>query len=446
MNNEETSVEDLVGAINYSNRGFETFKLKPADDAFQFRPLPPLCETLKRRKDYGLYWKTHFGWKGIDENGKERVRPFLCIEEKRDGRIVQSCSACNLRKQYEDEKNALFTKKRSIEDFARKNNKSRVDTAKALKPTEDRLKEVGDWLYGHGLDGKFRLPCINRQGKIGLFLMPFGAMKKFRERCRELNTKYGIDPCGVKGVWFEATRNGKASRDSDDVQPVMMVNKEDGSSKLEMHILDRETVVAAKAALPDLGEMMEKQRITEAQIDALVNCSGDPEEVDRILNITKSAEPTGDGEPASSQNRVEDDDFGGAAAGADAAAAFDSKPAEEPQSKTGGLEGAVARATAKSKAEEEKTAQEQKSEAPAEDDEEAALERALAAAKAKKAAKAAAEKVIEAGAKAAAKPAETVKKEEPKAEPKKAEPKKETAPATSAADVSDGNFEDLFNT
>ncbi len=428
MSNEEALPEGLVGNVSYTNRQYETFKLKKADDAFQFRPLPPMSATLKKRKSTGLYWKTHFGWKGLDEKGKERLRPFLCPEEKRDGRITHNCAACNLRKDYEDTKNALVAKKKAIEEFAVKNKKSPADTRKALQATVDELKAANDWLYDHGCDGKFRQPCINRQGKIGILMMPFGAMKKFQEACRKLNQQMGLDPCGVKGVWFECTRNGPASRDSDDVQPVQIFNKEDGSSKLDFHVLDNATLIAASQAIPDLGELMEKGRITDEQITALVDCERrgcDPEEVDRILGIEKAAEPQDDsgGESSTkSATSVSDDDFGVGAA--TAASAFETKPEPSPEPET-------------------KTAQELKSAPPpAEDDEEAELERKLAA---KRAAKAKA--ALEAAAAQAAPPKGEPAKVETKTAPpaKKAEPAKTETKAASAADVDDSNFEDLFN-
>jgi hypothetical protein len=431
MSTEEALPEGLVGQASYSQRQYETFKLKKADDAFQFRPLPPMSPTLKKKRDVGLYWKTHFGYKGIDERGKERLRPFLCLEEKRDGRIVQDCPACTVRKSWEDKKLALIGRKKGIEEFAAKNKKSAAELRKAIQPVIDELKEANDWLFDHGCDGKFRLPCVNRQGKIGLFMMPFGALKKFRERCRELSQKLGIDPCGIKGVWFECTRTGMASRDSDDVQPVKIFDKEQQVERYEYHTLDNATLIAASEAIPDLGDLMEKGRYSYAQIAALMDCSGDPEEVDQILGIKKAAEPSGDDEGTVDESAVkpapvDDDAFGPSDTKSEAAPPAKAKE-PEPQPEPA------------------KTAQELKSDpAPAEDDEEAAAERALAAARARKAAKAVAE--AEAAQKAAAATTKAEEKPAAKSETKPASKPAAKSEAKPAVEASDESFEGLFNT
>lgn len=42
-----------VGSINYSNRKYETWKFKPADDSLILRVLPPM-KSLIQRRDFGL--------------------------------------------------------------------------------------------------------------------------------------------------------------------------------------------------------------------------------------------------------------------------------------------------------------------------------------------------------------------------------------------------------
>ncbi len=423
MSTEEALPEGLVGSANYSSRQYEQFKLKKADDAFQFRPLPPMSPTLKKRKVVGIYWKTHFGWKGLDEKGKERLRPFLCIEEKRDGRITCVCDACGLRKTYEDRKAALFGKKKSIEEFGFKAKKTPAEIRKVLAPVEQELKDANDWLYDHGLDGKFRLPCINRQGKIGIFLMPFGAMKKFQERCRELSQKLGVDPCGVKGLWFEATRNGQASRDSDDVQAVKIFDKDTTTERYDFHTLDNATLLAASQAIPDLGDLMEKQRITPEQIAALVNCGDDPEEVDRILGISeRRAAAASDEESApvdeSSIKAATDmeDPFG---------------PPETVKTET--------------KVEVKETAPAVETAAAAEDDDEAEMAALQAKIAAKKAAKASADAATRAKAAETSKIETKAAPPAAKAETKKTETKKAQPEPADAVGADEGNFEALFN-
>lgn len=390
-----------IGSINYSFRKFETWKFKPADDSLILRVLPAMKSLIKRR-DFGRYWKTHFGWSGLDERGKERRRPFLCIEEKRDKRITCVCDACELRKSYQDKEKSLVAK---IADFQAEGVKRKVPgkkIAEVTKPFQDELEGIRKWIYNHGLDGKYRIPAMNKAGKLGLFLAPWNVAQKLRDRCRELQQQ-NIDPCGVvNGVWFEFTRNGKASPTSDDCQPVK-VSTGPGEFKYDLHTLDKSTLILAQESIPDLEEMMERGRIRPDQVTALVNCSGDPEEVDRILEIDHTKQNSGFG-PDDDEYAATPASVGTVGAGTVADDAFGestSKPSEKPKAEVKAAESTT------------------------EDVEEAELERQLAVKKAAKAAKFA--KTVEAES----------------APTNKVEAKPETT-AKTAAEVSDADFEKLF--
>lgn len=378
MSENEMDLPEGFGTANYSNQKYETWKLKD-DSSLVLRILPPM-KSLRKRGDIGLYWKTHFGWNGRDSQNptKARFRPFLCIEERRDGMTTETCPACDLRKSYEDKMNAKKAK------------------GKELGKTEAEIRKATaneyQWLRDHGLDGKFRIPAINKSGQLGFFLCPYGLVKKLREELKRFTAK-GIDPTGRKGVWFEFTRSGKASPTSDSVRPVRVTKVKDGEEVevLDVHVISNEDLTKALEVLPDLNELMEKGRIRRDQIEALVALAKssegacDPDEVDRILvdRILEVNKREDSKSSASSDDWSEVDE------------AKSSKSAPAPV----GDDDFDAPAPAKTAPAPAATA--------AEDDEEAELERKLAAKRADKAAKAKAAAAATTKAPPATKPLET---------------------------------------
>lgn len=311
------------GSTNYSDEKYQTWKLPKADGSFLLRPLPPM-KSMRGRAGVGLYWKIHFGWKGTDSKDptKTRHRPFLCLEEKREGMITQTCPACKLRKAREDKIKAIEAKGLELK-------KSGDEIRKAQAPHQQ-------WLRDHGLDGKVRIPAYDKKGQVGILLSPYGLYKDFRDKCKALNQK-GHDPCGIKGFFFEFIRTGKASFNSDKCEVHQIAKMVEGEEvfKNDVSPLTKEIAAAAMENIPDLNELMEKQRYSLDKIEALCaltersDGSYDPREVDRILGVVQQEQkPKSDDNWEDSDSKsdtksdsktkskeepqsVEDDDFGG---------------------------------------------------------------------------------------------------------------------------------------
>jgi hypothetical protein len=287
MSKDETiDLPEGFGTTNYSESKFQTWKLPKADGSLLLRPLPPM-KSMQGRPGIGLYWKTHFGWKGRDQRdpSKTRFRPFLCLEEKgRGGMIAQSCPACDLRKKRQDKIALLRVKGKEL-------GKTEAQIRNAIAPHDK-------WLRDHGLDGKVRIPCIDKTGQVGIFLAPYGIFKDFRDKCRQLQQK-GHDPAGPKGMFFEFIRTGQASPTSDSCEPHRITKEVNGESVevYDFHVLKRDQAMAALENIPDLVEMMEKSRITLQQMEKLCelsedsNGSYDPDAVDEILGVEKQPAP-----------------------------------------------------------------------------------------------------------------------------------------------------------
>lgn len=276
-----TDVIDLseeFGTENYTGRTYEDFKLKSKDDSLTLRILPPM-KSLKARGKVGVYWKTHFGWNGRNNRNpaKTQYHPFLCVEEKRDGMIIQECAACKLRKERLDKIQATKIRGKEL-------GKTDAEIAKACA-------SHNQWLRDHGLDGKMRYYAVDKQGRLGILRIPYGLAKKFDDLRRAMAAK-GHTPSGEKGIWFEFTRTGQASPQSDNVEPHRISKVVNGEEVevIDTHILTKEQMAQAVSILPDLNELMEKSRIRIDQIEALAACSGDPDEVDKILEIAKKVQ------------------------------------------------------------------------------------------------------------------------------------------------------------
>ncbi len=260
---------------SFGGATYETVSLKE-DTTVLYRILPSM-KSLAKAKENGKFWKTHWGRKGRigGKDGKLRHRPFLCIQEKdfRNGGIITvPCAACTEREGYEN-------KYKAIEAKGKEKGLSKAEIAKALSPT-------AAWLKDHGCDGKWRFPALNKAGQPVILKLTHTAQKTLKEEAKKL-LQNGHTPMGVRGIWWEFTRTGSGFNTKDDVRP-HRISRPDGSEVLDFHVLTSEIAVMALETLPDLNEEMEKQRITASQIEELIGCGDDPDEVDRILGIKES--------------------------------------------------------------------------------------------------------------------------------------------------------------
>ena len=285
MANEELELPAGYGVPSGSTQKYETWKLKNTKDGetdeLILRVLP-LMKSLVQLDDFGVYWALHYGWNGVNEKdpSKPAYHPFLCVEEKNYGMITNECPACKYRNGYMD-------KLKLVES----------------DPTKAELKgKLVGWLKDHGRDGKFRIPCINKQGQFGIFQAPYGVVMQLRNEMKKLReqnypgTTVSIKPAGRKGLWFKITRTNRPSTTSDKVEVNRIANP-DGSEIKDFHVITDEQLGEAQNRIPDLLELKNQNRIRVEQIEALIALdkagrgSSDPVEVDRILELGKVAIP-----------------------------------------------------------------------------------------------------------------------------------------------------------
>ena len=97
---QEEQLPEGFGSGNYSGNKYEKWALKNTKegeiDRIIFRSLPPM-KNLAKSGAISKYWKTHFGWKGRNQQDPTKLdfRMFLCVEDKdRNGMVISTCAAC----------------------------------------------------------------------------------------------------------------------------------------------------------------------------------------------------------------------------------------------------------------------------------------------------------------------------------------------------------------
>lgn len=327
-------------------------------DSFKIVRLLPPMKSVKDTGFGGAYHKQHFGYSVRDPRDatKTRMRPFLCVEETDDQKLVTvSCPECRKR-----------------EEVAQKiKDTMAIETAKHLaaglnpKEAEARAAETAkdnvEWLDAHNLDKKWFIPVMLEDGSFGFLKVPHSARKAIDKAKKTLKAEEdgrGLDGLD-DGVWLKITRVGTGRETDYDAavvkEPVTVEGRRLMATKPAA--LSPENLRSA-LALPDVTSSSIIRRLTKDQIRILAEGGGSPEEVEAVLNLAQRADPRP--APAPAPVQVQSRPTPAAVAATPTSAPAAAKPAPAP--------------------------------AP-EDDEEAAAERALAAVRAKKAAKTAAAQV-----------------------------------------------------
>ena len=280
-------LNDLIGTPSYGGeRRFENWKLEDNKPPVVVRILPPLKRN-GRTSPNSIYVPLVFGWNGADakDPSKKRYRPFLSLEERdfrRNNMIVTDDAAGRL----------IADNKKKFEQLSGQAKAKNLSPAATEKDPEigAEWKRLKDWLYEHSINGKNNITCMDQSGKYGILKINHTCKKALEAEVARLR-KDGYDPFGVQGVWFEFSRPDRGGR-TDTVRAVRESTIVNGQKMdfVKTHDLTRETLQAAIESLPDLEEMRESYRLTQDQIERMVNGSGDPTEIDAIWSEKREAQ------------------------------------------------------------------------------------------------------------------------------------------------------------
>ena len=289
-----TISEDLFGAADLSNSGattgpkFKRWKLAWADkgsDEFSvtLRVLGPML-SYRTGKKWAFYCAQHWGYEGNNKYkpGQTRKRPFACIQEKdfNTKEITVHCPQCD--------RNATLKQNLNLK-------RAELESSGASR---DKIREILEPMVAeqkrYSTDRKMYLNCMSPEGEFGTLAIPLGVFNDcLKPAINKLSSEKGInalDP--AKGVWFKFIRRGtNVTNMTDSVEVVMETTLVNGEAfeRIKTAPLSLEQQKAAVATCPDIGKEGALSPILSLeQISLLLNCSGDPDEVDRIWSLGTS--------------------------------------------------------------------------------------------------------------------------------------------------------------
>jgi hypothetical protein len=285
------------GASNYgSGQTFtKTGKITKGENYIR---ILPAFGSLAATGDWRKFYVTHWGYAGVNprDPSKNSMRPFRCIREKdrRSKMITVECPACTFF-------DGLEARSKELEGSLLAKGKSEDVIKTEMHPIREQIKQFrpeAKWyvnvLLKNGDVTDFKLNHKDHMnGIMGLIKGPNGNDGLYDED--------SIDPTAPEGgVWFKITRNGDGISPPDNVSVEMedvVVNGRTLKDYKRAPLTDEQIEKALKNCkdLSTLGGAT----LTHAQIQALVDCGGDPEEVDRIFGARPRTEQSAKPTPAS---------------------------------------------------------------------------------------------------------------------------------------------------
>lgn len=256
---------------------YQKFIKLEADKELIVRILPPM-KSLENTDKWSVYYTIHYGYKGVDRKdpSKTVARPFRCVEQKntRTGMITQTCPECmeiQKTKALLDERTASLSKRTDMTDEEKET---------MLAPLKVFLKE-------HNIDKKWYLNVMLQDGTFGTMTISHRTKKLVEALLDRIDKQENIDPLEAEGgVWLSFRRTGRKLDAVDTVEPVYVKEEINGRrvNVLKSGAMSEEKGREALERCSDLATGVVRT-ISLDQVNMLVNSSGDPEEVDRILSI-----------------------------------------------------------------------------------------------------------------------------------------------------------------
>lgn len=273
------------GIPKYGNSFKKTGKVVAGKNLI--RIMPPM-NSMAESGTWRVWRATHWGYSGNStrEPGRTVMRPFRCIRDadKRTGMVRQECPACVKFKGLEDE-----VKEREAELRANKKTEAEIKTAmhsinEEVRQYRSEAKHYVNVMLQDGSFCDFKLNGKDHMSRIRAIIEG----TKEKPPLKEAEGLDALDP--DEGVWFEITRNGDGVNPPDSVELAFEDVVENGRrlKALKPARLTDEQCARALKECPDLSTRGGAV-LTYEQIDALVKCSGDPDEVDAIFG---SNQPT----------------------------------------------------------------------------------------------------------------------------------------------------------
>jgi hypothetical protein len=263
---------EMFGAAKHGGGGYKSFRLQPGSNLYR---IGPAYKSLAAAGKWFHYAKQHFGYRGVgdEQNPKGRIRTFVCPEEidRQTEMVKVECKECN---KIRDMQALLESRTASLK--AEGKNDAQIETL---------IGPVKAWLKDHNLDKKYILLAKNENSEWGVLSLPYKAKAALDLVIKKARAEDGFDPLDMdKGCWINFTREGEGFKTSYFAEAATETVIVDGrrAKSIKMDGLTDADFDQIAATCPDLTTV--GRRLTQEQIAQLVECNGDPEEVDRIFN------------------------------------------------------------------------------------------------------------------------------------------------------------------
>ncbi len=253
------------------------------DETKAFRIFPPKGK-LSGKGTWALYHQQHYGYGVPDpkDPSKSRARPFLCVEEK-EGEITKvSCPEC---RKIEDKKR-VRKEQYDAEMVRLAAEKVPLQTAEAQ--AEKLVKELDEWISSHNLDRKWYMIALGEDGRIGYLVIPHKAKKAMDVEKKKLAADEKIDLLDIDGgAWVEVTRTGKGRNTeyAARIAQEQIITPTGARAKVTKVSGLSDAQLQQAFDLPDLDSGSIVRKLTRDQVRLLAEGSGDPQEVETILNL-----------------------------------------------------------------------------------------------------------------------------------------------------------------
>lgn len=280
------SVRESFGKAKEGS-GIEILKVG-MDETKQFRIFPPKGK-LANKGIWAIYHQQHYGYGVPDpkDASKTRLRPFLCVEEKENDKVIVSCPECRkiedkkrlLKEQYDAELSRLLAEK--------------VPAATAEAQANKLVEPLTEWLASHNLDRKWYMIALAEDGRIGYLVVPHKAKKALDVKKKKLSADEKIDILDIdNGAWVEITRTGKGRTTEYEagIAQEQIVTPGGARAKVTKVSGFSDAQLQTALDLPDLDSGSIIRKLTRDQVRMLSEGTGAPEEVEAILNLGQRSE------------------------------------------------------------------------------------------------------------------------------------------------------------
>jgi hypothetical protein len=268
----------MFGKAKYGGTSFKSFRLQPGSNLYR---IGPAYRSLAASGKWFVYTKQHFGYRGAgdEQNPKGRIRTFVCPEEiDRSTEMVKvPCAECEKIRE-----NQELVERKQAEYKAAGKTEAQIETL---------LGPIKGWLKDHNLDKKYLVLAKNDNQEWGVLSLPYKAKAGLDTVIKRMRAEENIDPLDMEnGCWINFVREGEGFKTTYTAEAAMESMVVDGRrvKSVKQDALTDVDFEAIQASCPDLTTV--GRRLTQDQIGQLVECNGDPDEVDRIFNAGMKVE------------------------------------------------------------------------------------------------------------------------------------------------------------